>query len=157
MKKLLFLAAFLFALSMAGIHNAAAQNRAITSLAKKYADREGFSTTVVKGDISSGFAGSLDVEGVDISNIIRDISSIVVIRSESPDANFAREVERAVSEGYSTMLSASSEGEKVRFLLSDSRSEAGNEFVIVILGPETNLLVSIVGDYKLGKMSRVTE
>jgi hypothetical protein len=136
---------------------AAAQNRAITSLAKKYADRDGFSTTVIKGDLSTGFAGSIDVEGVDISNIIRDIASIVVIRSEHPDANFAREVERAVSEGYSTMLSASSEGEKVRFLLSDSRYDAGNEFVIVILGPETNLLVSIVGDYKLGKVSRVDD
>jgi hypothetical protein len=132
---------------------AAAQSRAIEALATKYADREGFSTTVVKGDISTGFVGSLTIESVDISNIIKDISSIIVIRSTRPDEEFTRAVNRAVAEGYSTVLSSSSGGEHVRFLLSEDRDRE-NEFVIAISGDTTNILVSIVGNYTLGKVSK---
>jgi hypothetical protein len=132
---------------------ASAQNRAIEALAGKYSDRDGFSTTVIKGDLSNGFAGSLNVEGVDISNIIRNISSIIVVRSERPDEEFSREVSGAVASGYSTVLSSSSDGERVRFLLAENGG-GKNEFVIVITGPDTNLLVSIVGDYTLGKVTR---
>ncbi len=136
---------------------AAAQNRAIEAMAKKYADRDGFSTTVVKGDLSKGFAGSLNIESVDISNIIKDIVSIIVIRSDSSDEEFAREAADAVAKGYSTVMSFSSEGERVRFLLSDEATGSDNEFVIVIMGKETNLVVSIVGDYKLGKVTKQEE
>lgn len=134
-----------------------AQNRAIEAIAKKYADRDGFSTTVVKGDIASGFAGSLDIESVDITNLIRDISSIIVVRSERPDDEFSHEVSVAVATGYSTVLSASTNGEQVRFLLSERADERGREFVIFITGKETNLVVSIVGDYTLGKVSKPNE
>lgn len=133
---------------------AAAQNRAIEAMAQKYADREGYSTTVVKGDLSKGFAGSLNIESVDISNIIKDIKSIIVIRAERADENFAREVADAVAEGYSTVMSASSGGERVRFLLSEAAKERENEFVITITGREANLVVSIVGNYTLGKVTR---
>jgi hypothetical protein len=132
----------------------AAQNRQIETIAAKYADKEGFSTTVVKGKISSGFAGSLNIESVDISNLIKNISSIIVIRAEKPVAEFATEVENALTEGYSTVLSSSANGERVRFLLSESDDEHESEFVIVILGKETNLVVSIVGNYTLGKVTK---
>ena len=131
---------------------AAAQNRAIETLAQKYSDRDGFSTTVVKGDIASGFAGSLDIESIDISNILKDISSIVVVNSEAPDEEFSRDVNRALSTGYSTILSSSSDGEMVRFLLSEKSEGRENEFVITIFGPSTNLVVSIMGNYTLGKV-----
>ncbi len=135
---------------------ASAQNRTIEALAKKYSDRDGFSTTVIKGDLglSNGFAGSLNIENVDISNLIKDISSIIVVRAEEPDGEFAREVGRAVETGYSTILSSSTGGERVRFLLSENDKGSNNEFVIVITGKETNLVVSIVGDYTLGKVTR---
>ncbi len=133
---------------------AAAQNSQIEAMAEKYADRDGFSTTVVKGKISSGFAGSLNIENVDISNIIKDISSIIVIRADRPVEEFTREVERAVVEGYSTVLSSNADGERVRFLLSEADGGRHSEFVIVILGPKTNLLVSIVGDYTLGRVTK---
>ncbi len=131
----------------------AGQNRAIEALAEKYADHEGFSTTVVKGDLSSRFAGSLDIENVDISNILKDISSIIVIRSSSPDAEFTREVNDAVSRGYSTVLSSTDGDDRVRFLLSENGGGGGDrkEFVIFITGRSTNLVVSIVGDYTLGR------
>lgn len=136
---------------------AAAQNRAIEALAQKYADRDGFHTTVVKGDLTSGFAGSLDISNVDITNIIKDIRSIIVVRADGPDREFAREVSEAVATGYDTVLSTSSEGERVRFLLSEGATSRDNEFVIAISGPKTNLVVSIVGDYTLGKVTKTDE
>jgi hypothetical protein len=153
MKRFLILLSFVLALLTSLPLGAAAQNRAIEALANKYSDRAGFSSMIVKGDISTGFVGSLNIEAVDISNIIRDISSIVVVRSTWPDADFSREVTRAVADGYSTVMSSSSDGDHVRFLLSDDDRRRESEFVIVILGDTTNLLVSIVGDYKLGKVS----
>jgi hypothetical protein len=131
----------------------AAQNRAIEQIAAKYADRDGFSTTVVKGDISTGFVGSLNIESVDISNIIKDISSIVVVRATRPDDEFTRDLNRAVAEGYDTVLSSSSDGDRVRFLLAEG-PDRKSEFVIAITGETTNILVSIVGDYTLGKVSK---
>jgi hypothetical protein len=128
---------------------AAAQSMAIEALATKYADRDGFSTTVVKGDISTGFVGSLNVESVDISNIIKDISSIVVVRATQPDEEFTRDINRAVAEGYETVLSSSSDGNRVRFLLTEE-TDHKREFVIAIYGETTNVLVSIVGNYTLG-------
>ncbi len=148
-----------------------AKNEAIEALAGKYAQRDGFSTTVIKGDLSRGLAGSLDIESLDISNILRDISSIVVVRSQRPDSVFTREVSEAVSRGYSTVLSSNDGDDRVRFLLSEScdEGEEGSEgregregreggksgdrkeFVILITGSRTNMVVSIVGDYTPGK------
>ncbi len=134
---------------------AAAQNRAIEELAGRYADRDGFSTTVVKGDLSRGFAGSLNLENVDISNILKDISSIVVVRASRPDEEFTREIDRAVGSGYSTVMSSTDGGDRVRFLLSQNGNNGNRkEFVIVITGRTTNLVVSIVGDYTLGKVTK---
>lgn len=150
MKRLIIIALALVPLG------AAAQNRAIEALARKYADIDGFSTTVIKGDLSKGFAGSMNIEGVDISNVVKNITSIIVVRSEERNDKFTREVSEAVSTGYYTVLSSSSDGEKVRFLLSESPG-GNNEFVIVITGRDTNLLVSIVGDYTLGKVTKQNE
>ena len=135
---------------------AAAQNRAIEALAQKYADRDGFSTTVVKGELSSGIAaGSLNFENLDISNIIKDISTIIVVRAEKPDREFTREVDSAVATGYATVMSVSSGKERVRFLLSEKTSaKRQNEFVIAISGDKTNLVVSITGNYTLGKVTK---
>jgi hypothetical protein len=136
---------------------AAAQNRAIENMAQKYADRDGFFTTVVKGDLTQSVSGDLEIEGMDISNIIKDITSIIVVRAEKPDREFAREVSAAVAEGYSTVMSVSSEGQRVRFMLAEDATSSDNEFVIAITGPETNLIVSIVGDYTLGKVTKQKE
>ncbi len=122
----------------------AGQKRAIEALAEKYADHEGFS-----------FAGSLDIENIDISNILKDISSIIVVRSPRPDSVFTREVSQAVSHGYSTVLSSTDGEDRVRFLLSENGGGEGGrkEFVIFITGRSTNLVVSIVGDYTLGRVT----
>ncbi len=155
MKKrlLLSLAAMLITLGAAA-QETAGRRLSIEQIAKMYSARDGFSTTVVKGDITNGIMGSLDIESVDISKIIKDISSIVVVRATRPDEGFAREVDYAVAEGYSTVLATSSEGERVRFLLSEGAAGGESEFVIAIFGPETNIVVSIVGDYTLGKVSK---
>lgn len=134
---------------------AAAQNKEIDRIAEKYSDRDGFSTTVIRGDISKELSGSLNVEGVDISNIVKEISSIVIVSSDRPDEEFTREVPAAVNAGYSTVLSSSKDGEQVRFLLSENSDSSGkNEFVIVIFGRETNMMVSITGNYTLGYVSK---
>jgi len=134
---------------------AGAQNRAIEALARKYSGREGFSTTVVKGSITRDLSHMLDIESVDISGVMRDISSIVVVRSERPDEAFARDVrEAAASTGYSTVLSQSAEGQQISFLVSEGGRGRRSEFVIVVLGADNNILVSIVGDYKLKQIDK---
>jgi len=134
---------------------AAAQNRAIEALAQKYSGREGFSTTVLKGRLTNDLSGMLALESVDISNIMRDVSSIVVVRAERADDGFARDVRgAAAATGYSTVLSQSSDGEQISFLISERASGRKNEFVIVILGAKTNMLVSIVGNYTLKRIDK---
>ncbi len=139
---------------------AAAQNKAIADLAEKYSDREGFSTTVIKGEIPSGMGNSMQVEGVDISKIMSDIVSITIITSDKADKQFSDDVKSAVAAGgYSTIMSVSADGELIKFLLGSVPSEnkkdpPKNEFVIMILGKEDNMLVSIVGNYKAKQVTK---
>jgi hypothetical protein len=134
---------------------AASQNRAIEALAEKYSGREGFTTTVLKGRITSDVSRTLDIRSVDISSIMKDISAIVVVSAEKPDAEFERDARAAAaSTGYTTVLSQSSRGQQVSFLVSENGRGRRNEFVIIILGNDTNMLLSLVGDYKLTQIDK---
>ncbi len=136
---------------------AGAQNRAIEQLAEKYSGRDGFSSTVIKGRLASGFNGSIRIQDVDISNIIKEISSIILVSSDAPDEEFSRDVALALeTEEYATVASTSSDGEQIRFLLA-TLPEAKNgrkqsEFVIAVSGAEENLLVSVVGEYVVAEV-----
>lgn len=149
------------ALALAALPSSAiAQNKAIAELAGKYSDRDGFSTTVIKGEISSGMGNSLQVQDVDISKIMSDISSIIIITADKADRQFSDDVKSAVAAGgYSTIMSVSADGQLIKFMLAsvppeNKKQAPKNEFVIMILGKEDNMLVSIVGNYKAKQVSK---
>ncbi len=133
---------------------AAAQNRVIEELAIKYSDRDGFSTTVIKGKLSSGYAGSMGIQGVDISNIMNNITAIIIIRSDYRNDEFILDVNRAIEAiSYTTVMSSSGGGESTRLLLFENEVDK-SEFVIAITG-SSNILMSITGDYTLGKVIKI--
>ncbi len=133
---------------------AAAQNRVIEELAIKYSDRDGFSTTVIKGKLSSGYAGSMSIQGVDISNIMNNITAIIIIRSDYRNDEFILDVNRAIEAiSYTTVMSSSGGGESTRLLLFENEVDK-SEFVIAITG-SSNILMSITGDYTLGKVIKI--
>lgn len=142
---------------------AAAQSRAIEELAEKYSDREGFTTTVIKGELLNGMDSSMQMQNVDISKIMNDITSLIVITSDKPDKQFAEDAKAAVAaSGYSTIMSVSADGETIKFLLGNIAEEgnktgAKNEFVIMVLGKDDNTLVSIVGNYKAKQVSKTND
>lgn len=140
----------------------AAQNRTVQSLADKYCDREGFSTTVIQGYIDTGNKGSIYMQGIDVSNIMKDIASIIIVSSDKPDPEFSADVKEVIAaDGYSIVMSESANGEMIKFLLKTLPSGGGkspaNEFVIIVLGSDTNMVTSIVGNYKVKKISKTQE
>ncbi len=156
MKRFLILTLSILALPML----AGAQSKAIKDLAAKYSDRDGFTTVSLTGEMAKMLSGSnkgMDMLGqMDISNVMSDISSIIMITAENPTAEFREDVRKAVAEGnYSTIMSVSDGGQSIKFLLSkDQTTGKGgskeNEFVMVILGGgDSGLLISIVGVYKV--------
>ncbi len=140
-----------------------AQNKAIEELAGQYSDRDGFSTTVIKGEISTSLGESLQVQNLDISKIMNDISSIIIVKADNADKQFSDDVKSAVAAGnYSTVMSMSADGQTIKFLVAEipeenKKQSPKSEFVIMILGKEDNMLVSIVGNYKVKQISKTDE
>jgi hypothetical protein len=140
-----------------------AQNKAIEQLADKYTDRAGFSVVSLQGKMTNVATKGIDMSGVDISSLMDNISSVIVISSEQPCEEFRADVRSAIALGkYSTLMSVSSDGESIKFLLapaeSDGKSKVGrDEFVMMILNENQDVLISIVGNYKVKKVSKINE
>lgn len=150
----------LFVLTAMWSLTANAQIKTVQALADKYSDRIGFSTTVIQGDIGMGAGGALNVHNIDISNVMKDIASIVVVASDIPNEEFSADVKGVIAAyDYSTIMSVSSGREMIKFLLRSLPSEGGkspaNEFVIVVLGYDENIIVSVVGNYKVKNISKL--
>ncbi|MDR0908002.1 MAG: DUF4252 domain-containing protein [Rikenellaceae bacterium] len=139
-----------------------AQNKAIEQLADKYSDREGFSVVTLQGKMTGVATKGVDTGGVDISSLMDNISSLIVISSEGPSEEFRADVRSAIDLGnYSTLMTVSESGQSIKFLLSaagEGGSRSGkNEFVMMIFDEDDDTLVSIVGNYKVKQLSKIKE
>jgi hypothetical protein len=141
-----------------------AQNKAIAQLADKYSNREGFSVVTLQGKMTNvATKGIVDMGGVDISSLMDNISSLIVITSEEPSEEFRSDVRSAIALGnYSTLMSVSEDGQTIKFLLSAVESDGDgasgkNEFVMMIFDEDEDTLISIVGNYKVKQVSKAKE
>ena len=137
---------------------AAAQNKAIETLAAKYSGKKGFSTIVLKGElIKMADKMGLDIPKiVDISEIMDGISSIIIVGSEKPDPQFVKDVKAAIDrDRYKTLMSVHADGQVVEALIVDlPQNKLQKELVLIALTEENNVLVSIEGNYKIKKVSK---
>jgi regulatory protein YycI of two-component signal transduction system YycFG len=139
---------------------AMAQNKAIVQLADKYSDREGFSVITLQGKMTNVATKEFDMGGVEISSLMDNISSLIVISSKQPSEEFRADVRSAVARGdYSTLMTVSEDGQTIKFLLSATEKggrggSSRNEFVMMIFAEDEDTLVSIVGNYKVKQVSK---
>jgi hypothetical protein len=157
MKKIL-LVGFLLAMMPFALH---AQNKVIEQLAEKYSNRDGFNVISLKGEMTKYIVDmsnvSLSTYVDNIASIMDDISSIVVISSEKSNEQFRIDVNTAVaSEEYSTLMSVSDGGQTIKFMLAPApeNTKHHNEFVMVIFDETEDILISIVGNYKVKQLSK---
>jgi hypothetical protein len=140
-----------------------AQNKAIEQLADKYSDREGFSVVTLQGKMTGVATKGVDTGGVDISSLMDNISSLIVISSDEPSEEFRADVRSAIAlDSYSTLMTVSEDGQTIKFLLSSAESGARgrsdkNEFVMMIFAEDEDTLVSIIGNYKVKQVSKTKE
>jgi hypothetical protein len=152
MKRYILIALALTAFSW----SATAQNRAIKQLAENYSDKQGYTTIVLK-DIGPGEELDIDLpELVDISRVMDGISSIIIVGSEHPDRQFANDVQAAVESGdYETLISVSQDGHSMKAMLARlPGNKERNELVMTVFSEENNLIISIVGSYKVKRISK---
>lgn len=159
MKKLMIIAMVLAGIPFASL----AQNKAIEELATKYSDQEGYTVVSLKGEMIKYMGDSVDMGNVNINDLMEDVSSIIVITGEKPDKQFQADARKAVAAGsYTTLMSVSDQGQTIRFLLAPvgggkKNEPKKNEFVMLILGPDENVLISIVGKYKVKQISKTDD
>jgi hypothetical protein len=159
MKKLILV---LFLVAMIPL-SSEAQNKAIEALADKYSDREGFSVVTLQGKMTNVATKGLDMEGVDITSLMDNISSLIVISSNEPNEEFRADVRSAIARGnYSTLMTVSENGQSIKFLLSSAENggkskQDKNEFVMMIFAEDQDTLVSIIGNYKVKQVSKIEE
>jgi hypothetical protein len=136
----------------------AAQNMEIKNLLKKYSGRTGFSTLSLKDDFIDMADGmELDLpDTVDISNLMDGISSIVIVNTRQPSVQFTHDVNTLTSRlyNYTTLFEVSKDGQHMRALLGDVSRSRQKELVLVVLSAEDNVLVSIVGNYRIKKVTK---
>ncbi len=129
--------------------SAGAQGRSVQRLVDRWDGAEGVSVVSIKANVDR--LG--DVGGVDVSSLIRSISSVTVVSNEKPDEAFARDVRRAVDEGgYTSFMSVSEGGERIEILYGDAPgggSRDRKELIITIVSTEKIVLISAVGEIDL--------
>jgi hypothetical protein len=140
---------------------AMSQNKAIEALADKYSDREGFSVITLQGKMTNVATKYLDMGEVEISSLMDNISSLIVISSDKPNEGFRADVRSAVALGdYCSMMTVSENGQSIKFLLSSVEEDRKdkqdkNEFVMIIFDKDEDTLISIVGNYKVKQVSKI--
>lgn len=150
---------------------APAQNRAIDALVEKYGTAEGFTIVNLEGEAIKGLGSmisgngniSLDSgESYRMSQLLEEVSSVVVIVSEKADELFAREVKNAVDGGkYSPILSTTTGEERITISSAEikrGRFRGDKEIVLTIAGKDKSLvLVRVIGRIDTAILAKVAE
>lgn len=108
---------------------AGAQDPDVDKLVKKYRGKEGVTVIKLDGDMVETLGEMTVVDGVDVSKVIKKVSSVTVISNETGDAEFAKDV-RVIIDGkeYTPIIDVDSSGDNVKIV----KKEGGGSVFIVV-------------------------
>ncbi len=160
MKKTLFLSIVTILVAFA----AGAQNKTIDELAAKYTDRDGVTVITIDGDMIKMLGdGAVNLEGMDLSGLAKDIRTMTVIISELNDGEFTREVKVITdADDYKPLVSSSNDNETVKVLVKDLKGKGGKndkEVVVSVINKndDSNVLVRVIGDIDIKNLEKLTD
>lgn len=125
-----------------------AQNRAVDKLFEKYGGKEGFTTVVITKHMFSLFNQVETTADDEYMNMIKNLDNIRILSAPGQAAsgiNFFSEMRDALPEKEYEELMLIREGdEDIRFLIKKEKEQIA-ELLMIMSGPQDNVLISIRG------------
>ena len=160
---------FLLAVAALFALSAGAQNKAIDTLAEKYADSEGFTIVNLEGEalkslssmVSNG-DGTINLgngETHNISELLEEIVSVTAIILGRADEVFSREVQNALDAvKYSPIMSHNDGGQRMKFVSADikrGKLRGNKEIVVMVDGKEQTILIRVIGKIDTNMLAKL--
>lgn len=124
---------------------ASAQNKAIDALAEKYADTEGFEVTNLDRNAIRKLGNPRNIDVEDVSELLKNISSVTAIFAEKPAGDFEEEVKSAVAGvNYSQIMSYESDGQFVN-IIDTKPGKRKKEIIVTISSDRRFSLIRATG------------
>jgi len=130
--------------------NAFAQNTKAHNLFEKYEDQQGFTSVLISEYAFQLFADVMEGEEEEFEAAAKMITGLRILTVEdgSKGGAFLNELSSTFdldSSAYKQLLTLKSEGENVLFYVREDRKKI-TEFVLLVLSPETPVMILIEGD-----------
>jgi hypothetical protein len=154
MKRVIFV---LFVCALANLVKG--QTDPVSSVFKKYAGTEGFTTVNITGDMLK-MIKKLDPENKDLDEL-SGLEEIKILtqedRSVNKDLDFHNEIYSKLNkELYKELMVVRDNDEKVTMLVREENGTI-NEFLLIVSGIDENVLISIKGEISLSKLGGLSE
>ncbi len=126
--------------------NAISQNTPVDKLFDKYSGKEGYTSVYISKYMFSMFA-SIDPEDEDLQNIVKGLSSIKIIATDTPQVgvNFYKEIiNQLPTSDYKELMVIKEKDQDIKFMVKDSNGIITE--LIMLVGGIDNALICIQGE-----------
>ena len=139
-----------------------AQEDAISRYFNQYVDDENFTVVYVSPKMFE-ILGKLDLsemqddEAQMALDVVKDLKGIRVLTTEHDPAKYYKEANQKINTSeYATLVKVRDKGENVRLMIKDS-GDIINEMLVLVGGDDEFVLVSLIGDIDLKKISKLAK
>lgn len=136
-----------------------AQNNAIDKYFQKYADDESFTSVYISEYMFSLFADvdSDNPEDEEIMSILKDLRGLQVLTTEKNGMARYEEALKLINKTeYKVLMKVKEEDSKIQFLLKKEKEKI-TELLLLVGGEDEFVLLSIVGNIALDKISKLAK
>lgn len=126
-----------------------AQTKGFREFYDKYAGKKGYTAIEMSGAMFGLMGDKINVKGDDkeVSNLMNQISNLVIIVSEDSDPDFVADVDNMVKNGDYVVMTTIRDGEQtIQFLTSNKKGKTAEFLMTVIGGDGDNVVMNIVGE-----------
>lgn len=137
-----------------------AQNKAVAKLFDKYSGREGYTSVVITKHMFSLFSQVETTEDDEYMNMIKNLDNIRILSAPGSTAsgiNFMNELKGALPENeYEELMVIKDGSQDVKFLVKEEHDKVV-ELLMIVSGPEENVLISINGIIDMQTVAKLSK
>jgi len=123
-----------------------AQNKAVDKLFEKYSGKDGITSVVITKHMFSLFSQVETTEDDEYMNMIKNLNNIRILSAPGGSGiNFMKELGGQLPEKeYEELMVIKDGSQDVKFLVKENEGKVV-ELIMIVSGPEDNVLISITG------------
>lgn len=137
-----------------------AQSKAVDKLFEKYSGKEGFTSVVITKYMFGLFSNIETSEDDEYMNMIKNLKNIKILSAPGSDVsgiNFYKEVMESLPEKeYDELMVIKEGGTDIKFLIKEENDKIV-ELLMLIGGPDENVLISISGIIDMKTIAKLSK